>query len=308
MGIKSLIKKVPLVRALAVVGQQCFFSCLTMISPELNTRARYYQAKHKRLNLKKPSTLSEKLLWLKLRKYINDPLVCKCADKYQVREYIKECGFEDILVKLHGVYHRTEDIDWDSLPNAFVLKWNFGAGFNVICPNKSELKRQETVKQLRKWGKTKYWLTHSEMQYKEIPKVIICEEFLADETERVIPDYKVYCFHGKPQAIFVMHDRGAEIKSEFYDCQWNRLKNSGKYKEPDKPTKRPLTLSRMLEAAETLSAPFPFVRCDFYEVNGKLYFGEMTFTPAGGLYTSETEINGRSMADLIHIEQQEASK
>lgn len=302
MGFVHELKKIAFVRNIVINLQNVFFSGLSLISPELNSRARYWQVFHKKLNLEKPSTLNEKLIWLKLRKYITDPLVAQCADKYRVREYIKECGYADILVKLLHVYDRAEDIDWKSLPESFVLKWNFGAGFNVICPDKALLDQQEAVRKLSKWGKNKYWLPYSEMHYKKIPKKIVCEEFLRDSKEKVIPDYKVYCFHGKPMAILVMHDRGEEIKAEFFDRNWNKLKNSGKYKEPVKVTERPKSLNRMMAVSEKLSAPFPFVRCDYYEVNGQLYFGELTFTSAGGLFTSETQIEGKYMTDFIHLD------
>ena len=112
---------------------------------------------------------------------MNDPLVIQCADKLRVREYVKQCGCEDILIDLYGVYNSVDEIDWETLPNEFVLKWNFGAGYNIICTNKAELDKDETLRILRKWGKSRYWLTHSEMQYKKIPKKIICERLLKTE-------------------------------------------------------------------------------------------------------------------------------
>jgi hypothetical protein len=130
----------------------------------------------------------------------------------------------------------------------------------------------------------------------------VCEEFLEHPEKDTIPDYKIYCFHGKPEAILVMYDRGKEkITAEFFDKDWNALENPSKYLSPVKKTPKPVCLSRMLEAAEKFSAPFPFVRCDFYVLGEKFYFGELTFTPAGGMYTSKTTINGRDMADYLHI-------
>lgn len=153
----------------------------TIVSPTLNTRIRYYLAFKKRLNLKHPKTLNEKLLWLKLNKYMTNPLVIQCADKYRVREYVKESGCEDILIPLIGAWDRAEDIPWDELPNQFVLKWNFGAGMNIVCTDKSKIDRVEILKQLDEWGKSKYWLPYSEMQYKYTPKKIVCEQLLCDE-------------------------------------------------------------------------------------------------------------------------------
>ena len=281
-----------------------YYSFLTIISPTLNTKALYKKCFHKKLNLKDPQSFNEKLLWLKLKKYNKDPLVIQCADKYKVRDYIKSNGCGEILNDLIGVYDSFDQIDWNSLPERFVLKWNFGAGFNIICQDKSLLNYQEVRKKMIKWGKTKYWLPHSEMHYKYIKKKIICERFLESKQEPgVIPDYKVYCFNGEPKAIFVMHDRGQQIKTEFFDTKWNRLDNSKKYADVVLSTPKPKCLDKMIEISKKISHPFPFVRCDFYIVDEKLYFGEMTFTPAGGLYTSQTIVDGKEMGELLNLKQ-----
>lgn len=301
MHIKNIVKKkFPWI--LKVYGAYVAFyaSALTVISPTLNTKYRYKKGFGKKIDLKNPQTLNEKILWLKLNKYSNDPLVIQCADKYRVREYIKDCGCGDILNKLYGVYDSADEIPWDSLPNEFVLKWNFGAGMNIICADKSSLDIQKAKKQLKKWGKRKIWLPYSEMQYKYAPKKIICEKFLEQEDPTTpITDYKVYCFHSKPEAILVMHDRGKNIKTEFFDTNWNKLENTTNYEQYSISTPKPECLDQMLKACEILTKPFPFVRCDFYISNGKLYFGELTFTPAGGHYLSQTKIHGKDMSEYL---------
>lgn len=278
------------------------FSVSTILSPTLNTKLRYRSVFKRPLNLKNPQTFNEKLLWLKLRKYNKDPLVIQCADKFLVRDYVKKCGCEEILIKLIGVWDSAKDIPWDDLPNKFVLKWNFGAGMNIICEEKNCLERTEVVKQMERWKRSKCWLSHSEMQYKYIPKKIICEEYLENRNGSVIPDYKVYCFHGQPRAILVMHNRGqGQITTEFFDTEWNSLDNSNKYYSPEKTTSMPKCLNELIEYAKRLSQPFPFVRCDFYVLDDTIFFGELTFTPAGGLYTSQTKINGKDMTEFLHI-------
>ena len=157
------------------------FCVATLISPELNTKMRYKSAFGKSLDLNNPRTLNEKILWLKLKYNDSNPLVVKCADKVKVREYVKQCGCEEILIDLIGVYESAEEIPWESLPNQFVLKWNFGAGMNIVCTDKSQMDKQSVIRQMKKWGKSKYWLPHSEMQYKYIPKRIICEKLLVSE-------------------------------------------------------------------------------------------------------------------------------
>lgn len=274
----------------------------TVISPVWNTKLRYRIVHKKKLNLKHPKTFQEKLLWLKLYRYATNPLVIQCADKYLVRDYIRQCGLEDILIGLIGVWDSAADIPWDSLPEKFALKWNFGAGMNIICKDKSKLDRSETIEKLNIWQKNKCWLGHSEMHYKYIPKKLVCEEFLECDGEKAIPDYKIYCFHGEPKAIFVMHDRyHGEMHTEFFDVNWNPLENGNKYGTPQAATPKPECLDRLLGIAEILSRPFPFVRCDFYVVGNKIYFGELTFTPAGGMYTSQTKIDGKDMSEYLHI-------
>ena len=300
MDIKDALKKNGVVLKVYSVLRREYFKSLTRISPVLNVKARYKSVHKKELDLEKPKTFSEKLLWLKLNRYNKDPLVVQCADKYRVREYIKSCGYEDILNDLLGVWDTPEEILWDELPQQFALKWNFGAGMNIICKDKDALNRDKVVAQMKTWGKSKCWLDHAELQYKYIEKKIICERFIAC-SEEVIPDYKVYCFNGEPQAILVMHDRGQTVKGEFFDTQWKNLPTPEKYEKPAVPTPKPECLARLLEIAEKLSAPFPFVRCDFYIVGNKIYFGELTFTPASGLYTSETTIHGKSMSDFLKI-------
>lgn len=158
-----------------------FFCIVTIISPELNTKMRYKRAFGRKLDLENPQTLNEKVLWLKLHTYYKNPLVVQCADKVAVRDYIKECGCEEILIDIIGVYERAEDIPWEELPDSFVLKWNFGAGMNIVCTNKSEMDKDDVIRQMKKWGKKKYWLPYSEMQYKFCKKRIICERLIGRE-------------------------------------------------------------------------------------------------------------------------------
>lgn len=279
-----------------------FFSLLTCISPTLNTKVRYREVFHKPLSLENPVTFHEKLLWLKLYKYNHDPLIAQCADKYAVREYVKACGCENLLNELHGVYDSVDEIVWEALPKQFVLKWNFGSGMNVVCADKAQLDVEKTIGQLRKWGRSRYWLPYSEMHYKDIPKKIVCEAYLADGAHDTLPDYKVYCFHGEPLAVLVMRDRGKNMNAQFFDTDWNKLENDAGYYAVSSKIPKPSCFDDMIRAAKKLSAAFPFVRCDFYVVQDKVFFGELTFTPAGGLYTYRTDINGKDMAEYLILE------
>lgn len=306
MKIKSILRKDARLRKIYSTLYTGKYCVATMISPVLNTKYRYKDVFGKLPNLEEPKTLEEKLVWLKLNNYIKNPLVIQCADKVRVREYVKSCGLESILNDVYGVYQKANEIDWNRLPNKFVLKWNFGAGYNIVCNNKEQLNIKKTIKQMNRWGKKKCWLPYSEMQYKYAPKRIICEKFLEDQDALgAIPDYKVYCFGGVPRAILVMHDRGRTIKGEFFDCNWNELKKPDHYVRAKETTKKPDCLEEMLEASRILSSPFPFVRCDYYIVNGKIYFGELTFTPAGGIHLSKTDIDGKDMSEYLDINYKE---
>lgn len=280
----------------------------TLISPKLNTQLRYRRAFKKKLDLNNPKTLNEKLLWLKLNKYMKAPLVIQCADKYAVRDYIKDCGCEEILNDLIAVYDSPEEIDWDALPEKFVLKWNFGAGMNIICDDKSKLDKEQTLKQLKKWGKCKFWLHNSEMQYKYAPKKIICEKYLNDGKGKLPSDYKVYCFNG--DAKYVMLCVGREFghpKFYFFDQEWNlcRINRDSIAAPADLNVEKPKCIDAIFKYAEILSKPFPFVRADFYAVDDKVYFGELTFTPAGAMDTSRLPETDIMFGEMLHIEELE---
>lgn len=299
--LRRLVKNNKTCFNLYCILEDYLFKVTTLISPKLNTSLRFKQATGKWPNYKNPSSFTEKLVTLKLQRYIHDPLVIQCADKYRVREYVKSCGCGHILNDILGVYNTGDDIPWATLPNEFVLKWNFGAGMNLICSDKRTLDFVKVTKVLNRWGKRKYWLSHSEMQYKYTKKCIICEKYLLQSNNKPLTDFKVYCFNGSPLAIFVINDRGNQVKSEFFDTQWNRLENTRKYVSPQKATEKPECLEEMLDCCRMLCKPFPFVRIDFYIINNKLIFGEMTFTPAGGVLTSQTMIDGKEMSEYLYL-------
>lgn len=278
-----------------------FRRTLTLMSPTLNTRVVYYVKNRKRINLNNPTSLSEKLQWLKLNRYNHDPLVSLCSDKYRVRDYVQQKGCGDSLNELYNAFDNVEDLRWELLSNQFVLKWNYGSGYNIICKNKSDLDEQHTYKLLNKWRKEKPWLEYAEFQCKSIPPRLLVEKFLDSGSDSPIPDYKIYCFHGRPTAILLMHDRGSRIKAAFFDTNWKKLGKLDKYEDLPVSTPKPISINKMLDYAERLSEPFPFVRVDYYEVDGNLIFGELTFTPSGGYGMSEVEIDGKSMGELLKL-------
>lgn len=266
----------------------CFEMLLTDISPRLNTEYVYYKTFGKRIDLINPKTLDEKIQWLKLNTYYKNQLVTNCADKYKVREYVEKCGCGEILNELYGVYDNPDEIKWSELPDKFVIKWNFGCGQNFICKDKRQYNEQVVKKMLWKWRRAHktFYRVLSEMQYKRIEPKLICEKLIETETGDLPKDYKLYCFNGIPDCALVCADRvsAGHANYYFFDRDWNlkRYNNMG-LKAPENFTlPKPDNYEKLFEYAATLSKPFPFVRADFYIENGKITFGELTFTPSGG--------------------------
>ena len=265
-----------------------YFRCLlTRISPKLNTMVTYRAKFGKKLDFDHPKTLNEKILWLKFNDYWENPLVKQCADKYQVREYIKAIGCQDILNELIAVYESVDEIEWDKLPDSFVMKINFGCGYNIIVPDKTKFDRTDAEQKLRKWIKTKYYLGYSEMQYKDVKPYILVERYLKPHNGVLPEDYKFYCFDGEAPYVMVCTDRqegGKHPRYWYITPDWERqrmtydaIKDQGKTKIPT-----PAGIDEAFEYARKLSKGFPFVRVDLYLVDGKVFFGELTFTPSGG--------------------------
>ena len=235
------------------------------------------------LNLENPRTFNEKLQWLKL--YYHDPLMTKCADKYLVREYIKETIGEEYLIPLIGVWDRVEDIDFDKLPNQFVLKVNWGSGQNIIVKDKSKLDIEETKNKLRYWMQptSNHYYYSYEWCYKNIKPKIICEEYI-EQMDGNLLDYKVFCFNGEPKYIQVDIDRYSNHTRAIYDTKWNKTKKSYldaqiSYKEIPKPS----NLDELLNISKRISIKFISLRTDFYIINNKIFVGELTFYHQNGI-------------------------
>ena len=248
-----------------------FKQTLTRISPKLNTRVVYLTKFKRPINLKNPKTLDEKIQWLKFNTYYKNPLVTQCADKYAVREYVEKCGCGEILNELYGVYDKVEEIPWDTLPNQFVIKWNFGCGQNLIVFDKAKLDIEDAKRKLNEWSKLRdtFYLTYSEMQYRGIPPKLICEKLIETESGDVPVDYKVYCFNGVPDCVMTCTKRGqVEHGAEYYffDKDWNlkRYNKRGKDAPADFSLPKPEGIEKVFDYAAKLSKPFPFVRSDFY--------------------------------------------
>lgn len=262
--------------------RKCQVLAHKVISNEAMSKLYYRIVLHKKLNLKNPQKFNEKIQWMKLYYYPKNALVVKGSDKYAVREYISEKGFENKLVPILGVWDKAEDIDWDKLPDKFVLKCNHGCAYNIVVPDKSKLNKVATIKQLNEWLKEDFGAFNIEIHYSQIKRhVIICEEFLGES----ITDYKFFCFNGEPHFIYVstdlIHDRQAQIGFFYLDGKKMPLHRDD-YTDILEVTLPPF-YDEMKKAAEILCKDFPFVRVDFFVANNTWYFAELTFTPGAGM-------------------------
>lgn len=287
----------------------CFYYTLSPISPSQTSRLLYWRKFKRPLDLKAPKTLNEKIMWLKLNTYSCDPLVSQCADKWRVRDYVESVGWGKALNQIYGVWDSAAQIPWDTLPNSFVLKCNHGCGYNILCPQKEILDINNTTQRINKWMHTDFWRYYAELQYQDIPKRILCEKYLGDG-KRLPRDYKVYCFHGRPLYILVCDGRELQrTRFYFFDSDWNfcPITQDGLTVPTDFSMRKPMCFHEMLACAARLSKPFPFVRADFYEVEGRLVFGELTFTPSGALDTRRLPETDIMFGRLLKLPGEESS-
>ncbi len=241
----------------------------------------YYVKSGRLPNVDNPILFSEKMQWIKL--YYKDELMTVCADKYAVREWIKEKGYAETLNELYAVYENEKDIDIGKLPAKFVLKAAHGSGWNLIVNDKDKINWFLWRKIMRSWLSHNIFWAGREWVYSDIKPSIVCEKFLEDASGTLM-DYKFHCFHGKPTFVQVNQGRGDESHVQnFYDLDWN-LQKFGKDIIPNPKVKilAPKQLENMIKIAKDLSSTFLYARVDFYEVNNKIIFGEITFFPAAG--------------------------
>lgn len=256
------------------------------------------------INWTSPQTINEKINWLKI--YGDTSLWTRLADKYLVRDYVIQKGLSDILVPLFGKWTNADDINWDLLPNKFVLKTNHGCGGVYIIKDKESVDKRILQQRLNDDLQEKYGFYQGEPHYLNIKPLIIAEALLEEKDANSIVDYKVWCFNGEPYCIFVCYNRTSDsLCVECYDLNWNfhpewlHATNTIKIGEGVIP--QPRRLKYILDCAKLLSKDFPQVRVDFYHINDSVYFGEMTFTSLGGYMTYFTEDTLNEMGSRVNI-------
>ena len=274
-----------------------------LFSDEFMSKIYFKIVLKEKLNLYNPETFNEKLQWLKLNYYPNNDLVIKCTDKYEVREYIKEKGYENKLVPLIGTWNNAEEINWNNLPEKFVLKCNHGCAYNLICDNKDEFDKDKAIKQLNTWLKENFGAFNIELHYSKIKEhKIICEEYLGED----LVDYKFFCFNGIPKYLYVssdlIHDRQAKIG--FFNIDGSKMKlERNDYAKIDKIV-FPEFYNEMLEITQKLCEDFCFVRVDFFVTKDKYYFAELTFTPSACMMPFNPKKIDLEWGNLLNIEKE----
>lgn len=298
-------------------------SLWVVLCPSFYARHYYKRLYNERLDLKAPKDYIEKIQWLKV--YSDLTQWTKLADKYRVREYVESCGLGDILVKLYGSWRDARYINFELLPKKFVLKTNNGCGTNILVYDKKMLDIKSTINLLNEWMKTKQGLISFQPHLWNIDRMIIAEELLEDSVSKSISasliDYKFFCFNGEPYIINVLFDRknrviGTDIEpgaptilENVYDLEWNPVTDA--YADDVTVINHPVItkpecLEEMITVCRILSKPFPQVRVDLYVVNGKVYFGELTFT--SGKMEEFSEALLKRMGDRIDLARAERRK
>lgn len=260
----------------------------------------------KKLDLNNPQTFNEKLQWLKL--YNRKREYTKLVDKYAVRQYIAETIGEEYLIPLvGGPWKSVEEIDFDELPDQFVLKCNHDCGSVIICRNKASFDIGYAKKMLAKAMRRNYYKGTREWPYKDVPPQIIAEKYMASCNASELTDYKIMCFNNIPRCIFTCTDRNMhnELKVTIFDLHWNRLPfERHYYPASNTPIPRPQNLDNMLKLSRILSENKPFTRIDFYEIEGKTYFGEITFYPGSGLEEFSPEEGDYTLGSWLELPHQ----
>lgn len=284
-----------------------------VLSDESFLKLKFLYFHKKFLNLNNPKTFGEKIQWIKL--YGNLDKYSSYVCKYEVRNFISSKIGDKYLIPLIGVYEEVNDIDFNALPNKFVLKLTSGSGYNYIVENKDKADIQDIKDKLNKWMKEDFYKKGKETQYKNLKQKIICESFISDNNNALV-DYKFYCFNGKIDFIQVYEGKketqinktkGKKKNKEFlnvFNDQWKEIDLSyvgNLYDKKLEEISEPINFNEMLEVVKKLSEDFPFVRVDLYNLDGVIYFGELTFTPADGTRRFSPTEEDLRISDLIDL-------
>ena len=302
MILTSVNYSVTEMRAFMTFSMRERLSMLSRVIPDkIYLKIRFRQRMGKKLNLRTPKTFNEKAQWIKL--YDRNPLYCQLVDKYAVREFVASRIGEAYLINLvGGPWDSFDDIDFENLPEAFVLKCTHDSGGLIICQDKSKLNYGEAKIKINRSLKTNYYWHGREWPYKNVTPRIIAEEYMKDSKTDELRDYKFYCFYGEPKLMMVVTGRGKQAtKADYYDMSFQHQNIKWGYPMAAQRPEKPQSFETMKRLAAELSSGIPEVRVDFYEVDGKVYFGELTFFDGSGMQRIEPEEWDYKMGEWIHL-------
>lgn len=293
MGIKNILKEnLPpvIVEALSRAYSDIHYAAMHVVPEEWYLKRKFKKKVGYPLNLDNPRTFNEKLQWLKL--HDRNPLYTKMVDKYEAKKYVAELIGEEYIIPTLGVWNHFDDIDFDKLPNQFVLKCTHDSGSVVICTDKGSFDKKAAKKKLERGLRYNYYYAGFEWPYKNVKPRIIAEKFMVDESQKDLTDYKFMCFNGRVQCSFTCTGRNTEngLHVTFYDRDWQKLPFGRHYPADYGSTPKPVNYEKMVQLAEKLATSLKFARIDFYEINGSVYLGEITFYPGCGFEEFTPEI------------------
>ncbi len=270
------------------------------LSDKLYVKLIYLNSFNKKMDLKNPKTFNEKLQWLKI--YDRKDYYTSLVDKYEVKKHVEKIIGSEYIIPTLGIYDNFDEIDFSTLPNRFVIKCTHDSGGIVICKNKSNFNIKNAKRKIEKCLKRNFYYVGREWPYKNVKPRIIIEQYMEDISNEELTDYKVMCFNSKPLMTFTCSERfSGDLKVTFFDNDWKKMPFERHYKASTKKIKKPINFDLMLKLSKTMSENIPFVRIDWYEINGKLYFGEYTFYPGDGLEEFSPEIWDEKLGNLINL-------
>lgn len=258
---------------------------LKFLPDRIYIQLNYFARFKKFANLETPKTYNEKINWLKLN--VKNPLYTKLVDKYEVKSYVGNIIGSQYIIPTLQVYDDVDSIDFDALPEQFVLKCTHDSEGLVICKDKTSLNIDKAKKKLRRALKQNFFYIGREYPYKNVKPRIIAEPYLEDNIYNELRDYKFFCFDGEPKYMLVISNRMNDVKIDYFDLNFKHLDTRQKYENADQKIEKPINFDKMIELSRTLSKKLGHVRVDFYEVNGKIYFGELTFYHFSGFMPFE---------------------
>ena len=267
---------------------------------------KYLEIQYKLMMKENPQTFDEKSQWLKL--YDRKQEYTQMTDKYEVKKYISQKIGNEYTIPTIGIYDKFEDINFEKLPDQFVIKCTHDSGGVVICKDKKELDIKKAEKKIKKSMKKNYYYFSREWSYKNIKPRIIIEKYIVDESKTQLKDYKFYCFNGKVKMILVCTDRFTDFKETFFDENWNKLNLTEGGNKSEEKIEKPINFNKMKELSEKLSKNIPFVRVDLYSVKDKIFFGEFTFYSSAGYEKFTPKEYNKKLGDMIILPKKERDK